>query len=459
MTYGGTTLTVDGGPNLLDFQSFIEDLDGALAATVADPAKWNRFAAKVLDGKDTPENRAKLDAAFARLLAWQQKTAAMNDTRLRYGTGRLDAVGHILNKVLMFAGPPAKGNPANAPVSYPFLWGISDQEHVQWNGIARNSRFQLPGDTFEYGALGRNTGEVLGVFGDVVVTPDTPTLTGYKSSVDSNNLDRMEHLLTDLRAPAWPAAFPPINETLRAKGDALFEAHCASCHADPPKGHAKTPTDRMVPFSATTAQNLTDIWMACNAFVYAGPTGRLEGTKDLDGKPLGPTSQVASMLATTVRGALLHDKPALVEIGFRNFLGLQELPVVEFAPEFNVPRSIERSICLTTKGVETLAYKARPLDGIWATAPYLHNGSIASLHELLLPPGRRMNSFWVGNRAFDPVNVGYDTTRPATGGFLLHTVDADGAPIPGNSHMGHDYGVGDLTEDDRMALIEYMKSL
>ena len=165
MSYGETTLTIDGGPNLLDFQSFIEELDAAIAATKSDSAKWDRFATKVLSGKDTPGNRAKLDIAYAGLLAWQQKTAAMNQTPLRYGFGRLDAVGHILNKILMFTGAPASaGNASNAPVSYPFLWGIANQDRVQWNGIARNSRFALPGDPFEYGALGRNTGEVVGVF-------------------------------------------------------------------------------------------------------------------------------------------------------------------------------------------------------------------------------------------------------------------------------------------------------
>lgn len=460
LQYGDVTLTVDGGPNLLDFQGFVEQLDKALAATKADATKWDRFASKVLSGKDTPANRAKLDLAYAQLLAWQQKTAAMNDTPMRYGFGRLDAVGHILNKVLMFAGAPASaGKASNAPVSYPFLWGIANQDRVQWNGIARNSRFELPGDPFEYGALGRNTGEVLGVFGEVVITPNTPTLTGYVSSVNSSSLDSMEQQLRDLQSPGWPAAFPAIDETLRAKGDVLFEEKCAACHTEPVKGRARAPTERMATFEKTTPENLTDIWMACNAFVYAGPTGTLQGTKGIDGKTIGATSQVATMLATTVRGALLGDKGSLVKIAFRNFLGLRELPQVDFAPEPNVRRSVDSQICQTTKNVETLAYKARPLDGIWSTAPYLHNGSVASLYEILLPPSQRKVSFWVGNRTFDPVNVGYETTQPEKGGFLLLTADADGNPIPGNSHMGHDYGVGGLGADDRAALLEYLKSL
>ena len=467
MTYGGVTTTIDGGPNLLDFQSFVEAVDASLAATRSDPAKWDRFIAKVLLGKDTPANRAKLDAAFAQHLAWQQKTDVMNETPMRYGFGRLDAVGHILNKVLMFTGAPATaGNPSNAPVSYPFLWGISNQERVQWNGLAKNSRFELPGDSFEYGALGRNTGEVLGVFGEVVITPQSgpiDRLRGYTSSVRSASLDSMEHQLRDLDAPVWPSHFPVIDQTLRARGDALFETNCASCHTEAPKGRAKQPTERMALFTETIEkgrENLTDIWMACNAYVYEGPTGAMKGTDHTAGEPFGDTARVAAMLETAVVGALLGNKKDIVRIGFRNFFGLRELPEVDFALEFGIPRSADQTRCLSpdTKE-ETLAYKARPLDGIWATAPYLHNGSVASLYELLLPPAQRMPGFWVGNRAFDPVKVGYETTEPASGGFFLQTVDADGNPIPGNSRKGHVYGVAQLTEDDRMALIEYMKSL
>ncbi|WP_346659235.1 hypothetical protein [Bradyrhizobium sp. CW7] len=51
-------------------------------------------------------------------------------------------------------------------------------------------------------------------------------------------------------------------------------------------------------------------------------------------------------------------------------------------------------------------YRARPLDGVWATAPYLHNGSVPTLKDMLLPQGRRPNSFCVGSRKFDPVGVG-----------------------------------------------------
>ncbi|PMZ49168.1 hypothetical protein C1Y04_30550, partial [Pseudomonas sp. FW306-2-11AC] len=56
-----------------------------------------------------------------------------------------------------------------------------------------------------------------------------------------------------------------------------------------------------------------------------------------------------------------------------------------------------------------LAYRARPLNGIWAMAPYLHNGSVPSLNDLLLPPNLRPKTFYIGNWEFNPDIVGYDT--------------------------------------------------
>ena len=61
-----------------------------------------------------------------------------------------------------------------------------------------------------------------------------------------------------------------------------------------------------------------------------------------------------------------------------------------------------------------LAYRARPLNGIWATAPYLHNGSVPSLYDLLLPSAQRPRIFYVGSWEFDPVHVGVETGSPLT---------------------------------------------
>jgi hypothetical protein len=107
-----------------------------------------------------------------------------------------------------------------------------------------------------------------------------------------------------------------------------------------------------------------------------------------------------------------------------------------------------------------LQYKARPLNGIWATPPYLHNSSVPTLYALLSPVAERPSVFYLGNREYDPVSVGYRTEK-FSGGFRLDS------SIRGNSNSGHEFNNGAgkgiigprLTPDERCALIEYLKTL
>ena len=56
-------------------------------------------------------------------------------------------------------------------------------------------------------------------------------------------------------------------------------------------------------------------------------------------------------------------------------------------------------------------YKAAPRDGVWATPPFLHNGSVPNLYEMLIPAAERTKKFYLGGD-LDPVKVGVDTTQP-----------------------------------------------
>jgi hypothetical protein len=98
-----------------------------------------------------------------------------------------------------------------------------------------------------------------------------------------------------------------------------------------------------------------------------------------------------------------------------------------------------------------LQYKAPPLNGVWAAGPYMHNGSIPTLYEVLLPPEKRSREFAVGRREFDPVKVGF-VTEPAEGTFQFDTT------IAGNKNTGHPFGAP-LTEAQRWQLVEYLKTL
>lgn len=104
-------------------------------------------------------------------------------------------------------------------------------------------------------------------------------------------------------------------------------------------------------------------------------------------------------------------------------------------------------------------YKAGPLAGIFATAPYLHNGSVPTLEALLLPPDQRPLTFVQGAVFFDPVKVGLGSAIPGAPSSEFHVLGPDGSPIPGNWNGGHAYPSTPLTPTDRAALISYLRGL
>jgi len=107
-------------------------------------------------------------------------------------------------------------------------------------------------------------------------------------------------------------------------------------------------------------------------------------------------------------------------------------------------------------------YKPRPLAGVWSTPPFLHNGSVPNLFELLSPVSERSKRFFVGRREFDPTKVGYvsEPAKGTDGGFWFNTT------IDGNRNTGHEFTSGSsaigvigpaLTPAERMDIIEYLK--
>jgi hypothetical protein len=102
-----------------------------------------------------------------------------------------------------------------------------------------------------------------------------------------------------------------------------------------------------------------------------------------------------------------------------------------------------------------IAYESRVLEGIWATAPYLHNGSVPTLADLLKPVLERPATFRVGP-AYDPVNLGLAIEQTKFD-FTLKTTDCSDQHS-GNSRCGHEYGT-QLTPSEKKSLLEYLKTL
>ncbi len=469
LAYQGNRMRIEGAPALADFQGFMTSMNRALAATLQDQEKWNRFAGQVLAGADDAANRAMLKAALGSLVRWQRLVEEANHTDLQYGFARVDAFGHIFNKIRLHAGGAAlPRNPSDAPVSYPFLWNTHQHDVVQWNGMASNKVI----GKIDLGALSRNVGEATGVFADLTLT--TPSLDGYRTSADMGNLIALEKLVTRLKPPAWPSVLPPIDAGKWEAGRALFNQPnaCASCHEVIERDDlTRKFTANLTPLFA--AQPLgTDPWMACNAYSYQSETGVLKNTPErlFVGRKYGDVEALSDLLGTVVIGSIFNRRGELAKeavnpselaqmlAAAKPFQWRKALPPSALMPANGKDARLQR--CMDAKDTTRLAYKGRPLTGVWATAPFLHNGSVPTLYDLLLPPESRPRSFLLGTREFDPVKVGFvaDAARPDNT-FVFATRDETGSVIAGNSNLGHDYGNAGFTDAQRLALVEYMKAV
>jgi hypothetical protein len=441
--YKGVSYRIDGGATLADVKEFLFGVTAALKATRDKEDKLLRFAKVILGAKDSAAERETLKQQLTEIINQREGYNARNfPTEIPPLPGRVDAFGAILNEVYHHVVPaPVPSNtantaPASAPVSYPFLWDTPQHDVVQWNGAAKNGTI---------GSVGRNVGEVLGVFGKFEI-PEKPSVTGYSSTVKVRNLRAIEEWLKKLWSPQWPAGLGELDKTKVAAGRAAWEkAKCNVCHEDikrdDPARHIEA---KMVAVG-------TDPQMTVNFGKRFASTGKLEGafvkvigSSILGSKKLGPKAGGDEILSHVVIGTIIGSAFPAPE---------DELSQIDYKrkKESNLG---PRAPVIGGGGT----YKARPLNGIWATAPYLHNGSVPTLYHLLLPAKDRPRSFSIGSREFDPRNVGYRIDAP---GFPVYRARTeDGNAIPGNSNEGHEFGTDFyLNKDEQWALIEYLKSL
>jgi hypothetical protein len=433
--FADTTMRIDGGSTQADIESFLRDLGLALASTAQDSEKLERFAIRV--GRKT-RSLSSFESEVKQISDAVNRLVARNKTKHPYGYARLDAFGAILNAVCETAlEEPANHRESNAPVSYPSLWNTPHMGYVQWNASLAS-------------AEGRNVGEVLGVFGSYTIEPGNKQ---FDSTVRLRNLIRLEHdLLANLTSPDWPEeVFGKLDPAKVRLGKKLFRKNCVSCHGVRDKsGQFALNSAGRIPIRSNTWQEVkTDPQFLLNLKPSnVALTGSLRSI-------LGDQAEIprTSMLSFVVAGIIKNR--AIAE-------GVNLAPLQPGAQDPPHPSGIGSG------------YISRPLEGIWANAPYFHNGSVPNLYETLLPAAERSKSFWVGTRKFDPDKVGF-VTDESTIGSLFKVIDEDGNPIPGNSNAGHEgFGANasegftqtfedgvwrDFTEKERYALVEYMKSL
>jgi mono/diheme cytochrome c family protein len=420
LEYNGTRVRIDGGQSLADLEQLQQGILDSLNATLADNAKFGRFVL-ALGATDANALRAEMVAERD----WWTRRITRSAGLSPHGPSRVDAFTVIANEVACeLLGVPANCPPkiANAPTQFPYLWGSPDFQFAQYNSSVHSP-------------IGRNVGEVTGVFAEATLGPSIPQVI---SSANLTNLHALETWLKSLQAPSWPAEIlGPIDSGLAAQGADLYAANCASCHpAVAPRSapNAFGKTFAMMNFSTPLGALGTDP-MAAITFptrrADPGPWAPIAAANNL----YGPDGKVAVFALLSISGSSILQRYFAIN-GFNDF---QKIAFLDFRES------------MTPTQAQLTTYKARPLNGVALTAPYLHNGSVPSLWDLLLPPAQRPTQFYVGNTSFDPVHVGYSTEQVANS-VLFDTTKL------GNGNGGHVYGTS-MTDAERYAIIEYIKTL
>lgn len=466
--FTGKTLRIDGGPTDADFWAFLSEMGLALSQTSvsSDDAKFKRFANRILLSPRSEENELQLyryvkdfSDEFNYLL-----TSSRSD--VAWGPARLDAFGMIFNRATAVDMRDwSNAHKANAPVSYPFLWDTHWHNVVQWNGSAPN--------TLEIERLARNIGEAIGVFAHTDIKKSFVPPLFFKSTVKRANQLALEKKLSKLRSPIWPRDLSAIDSKKAALGAKLYQTNCVSCHAITPRNKPL----RSIRVTMTPLTEVgTDPWMVTNARNLTSKSGILQGVQMpfLLSSPLPAEVATIDLVGKIVVGAILappdwEGTPREIDSEAKNLMAsiknnhshadgqLANFKTtkskIEIGARSKLWNDAHNILEKRKKNTGVLAYKARPLDGIWATAPYLHNGSVPNLYQLLLPARERVKKFYVATREFDPVNVGF-TTDEQGGTFEFDT------SLDGNSNAGHDtYGTDSFTDEQRFQLIEYLKTL
>jgi mono/diheme cytochrome c family protein len=426
--------------------SFGQALVASLASTYYNPLKFRRFAHSVLgDQYDAQYDQLRQD--FKKSLdnflkvAWNDTHRGLYPTE--EGPGRTDAFGRIANASFGDAISPDNYRIANAPVDYPQLWDMWTFDWVQWNGSA-----QQP--------MARNIGEALGVgatlaFFDSAGQP----LKGdarYPSSVRVRDLNRIEETLQRLKPPTWPEAlFGAIDKPLAARGRALFAENCAACHVPSVSEVNGRPVQQLkmlpVDYIGTdpgTASNIADQRYDLSALQW-DPAELAQLNVELHPTPTEPLD----LRSLSVAKGLAYVTAFVEEHAYRAAgITPAERPRLD---GYGLPIGVR----------ELRAYKARPLAGVWATPPFLHNGSVPTIYQLLSPQYERSRTFYKGTFDYNPRHLGY-RTEAFKNAFLFDT------RITGNHNSGHEFRAGKrgngvigrgLEPEERWALLEYLKVL
>lgn len=443
----GTTVLFNGNQPRLRLQEFEEAIVKNVEATLLDPAKMDRFA-KNLSEINIASLSKRLNLFRNEFKIWNQRNHHYFDKQnreVRWGPGRVDGVGGSTND-LTCALTPRMGTspildaifvsskncgPSHAPVSIPHLWGMTNQDLVQWNGEVHAS-------------LGRNVGALMSGFGKNWVEHSWIGTPKVMTTVKIGEIYKVEELYKKLKTPAWEDMVDhkladELDLIKVAKGKELFNQNCQNCHAVQPKlTEANKFGNRYWDFPIISIKQIG--------------TDPFYTTDELQRKTF--VSPIIAPIFLAMFGfsdiELNGRVPAYVARGI--------LPGAAIANYF-VENSISQASidtmnnCRGDKKPPRLdGIKAKSLEGILFTAPYLHNGSVPTIYDLLEKPANRPAKFVVGCRKYSLETFGFDCSPSDAGSFEYDT------SRQGNGNQGHDYGTA-LSMSEKAELVEFIKSL
>jgi hypothetical protein len=401
-----------------------------LQTTLTDTAKFDRLATRL--GASNPDAKSELRKRF------EKEAATVHEYRTRSivtpavaGPARIDAIALIVNRLTATeSGIAENWSTPLAPTKPPFLWNAPQGSWTQWRGVQQDP-------------INRNLTETMGVYMSMDLRSKTPEEGLFDSNAHLLNLQKIENALNRLAPPKWPEdVFGKIDRKKALAGKALFAANCASCH-------------NSWPYTWTEAnkygKRFIEVGLVPQKYVGTDPgqfedlrpyaiTGQLSryAPPALQGKDIIPTGELYRILESRILEQALS-KLKLTEAEAADLHGYRVYPLPP--PPMGM-------------------YKAAPRDGVWATPPFMHNGSVPNLYEMLIPAKERTKKFYVG-REYDPIKVGLDTSGKS-GKFLLDTT------LRGNSNAGHSFENGPrgngvigplLAEKQRWEIVEYLKSI
>jgi hypothetical protein len=492
----GKAVRVDGATNMLNLQLFYSEAIDAVMALTNRTKLWH--ALKRLGRQDFERYSVAAPLVRPAILVYAAANAGLNWDKVKArlellavideakknrdpnhptsGFGRLDAFDGTRNFLLARLRTQDKAgkfevNKANlvkldAPVKFPPLWSRKTQAVTATDADPDQSGAFPPVwgfkdfDWVEWtvdtdSVMERNVTETLGAGATVLLDPAN-TAALFDNSIPIANMHRLEWLSYYIDPPQWPAeVFGAIKPELAAAGETIFKDQCARCHEYTDADRTPNGLIRLRGFDLALAG--TDATAALRISCPVPEIGPLsvpkrsftveqsELLKDCAGVKPGAAFEgngFAAVVQTAVDGIKRKAFAAagMTEAQQRNVEDLGRRKAI-----------VWRDTLLDTKPPYG-PYAARPLFGVWAAGPYLHNGSVPTLYDLLSPPQQRPKWFPLGPREYDPVKLGFVVDVACLGEDCM--VDT---ALVGSGNGGHPFGT-DMSETDRMALIEYLKT-